>query len=52
MKRVKIQGYIVEDLKKWVEEMVEKGVFRSEAHAVEEGLNLKKLELTGKLLAK
>lgn len=51
-KRVKIQGYISESLKTWVEEMVQKTVFRSEAHAVEQALILKKAHLEGTLLEK
>jgi len=51
-KRVKIQGYISEPLKKWVEEMVRQTVFRSEAHAVEQGLLLKKAQIEGHLLGK
>jgi len=52
IKREKIQGYISAELKEWVLRMVTKGTFRSEAHAVEQGLLLKKAEIEGTLLTK
>lgn len=52
MGRERIQGYIRDELHRWVKDRVTEGEFASESHAVEKALIFLRNYMEGKLLRK
>jgi len=52
MKRERVTAYLNVELIEWIDEMVEKGRFRSRSHGIEESVIIMRQYLKGELLTK